>query len=160
MKKYTSFPRKITLFAAFMAFFSLKIVASTYFSPDPIQDDTCIGQEQEFVKNFNKTFAVSKNEVVILSNKYGKIDVKTGAVNQVVMNVRVRVNANSQEEAQKMFDRVNIAFSNGPEFVKGETVIESNDGGKWSWNKTQTADFSIDYEVVMPVNNRLDLTNK
>ena len=160
MKKYKSFFKKITLFAAFTAFFSLKIVASTHRLPDPIQGDTCIGQEQEFVKKFNKTFAVSKNEVVILSNKYGKIDVKTGAANQVVMNVRVRVNAPSQEEAQKMFDRVNIAFSNGPEFVKGETVIESNEGNKWSWNKTQTADFSIDYEVVMPVNNRLDLTNK
>lgn len=160
MKKYRSFFKKIALFAAFLTFFSLKTVAFTTFLPDPIQGDTTIGQEQEFVKNFNKTFAVSKNEVVMLANKYGKIDVKTGAANQVVVNVKVRVNATSQDEAQKMFDRINIAFSNGPEFVKSETIIESNDGGKWSWGKSQTADFSIDYEVIMPVNNRLDLTNK
>ena len=143
MKKYQSFFKKIALLAAFSTLFSLKIVASTHPLPDPIKGDTCIGQEQEFVKNFNKTFAVSKNEVVMLSNKYGKIDVKTGASNQVVMNVRVRVNAPSQEEAQKMFDRVNIAFSNGPEFVKGETVIESNEGGKWSWNKTKLPTFPL-----------------
>jgi hypothetical protein len=99
--------------------------------------------------------------VVILSNKYGKIDVKTGTTNQVVVNVKVRVNAASQEEAQKMFDRINIAFSNGPEFVKAETLIESQSGGTiWHWSKSQTADFGIDYEVTMPVNNRLDLSNK
>lgn len=161
MKKNTSFLKKIALFAAFSTIFTFKAVAFTPALPDPIQGDTIIGQEQEFVKNFDKTFAVGKNEVVILANKYGKIEVKTGATNRVVVNVRVRVNATLQEEAQKMFDRINITFSNGPEFVKTETIIESkNDGYKWYWNKSQTADFSIDYEVTMPVNNRLDLSNK
>ena len=165
MKKYKSLFKKIALFVAFSTLFSLKISASTYVSTfestDPIQNDTIIGQAQEFVKNFNKTFAVGKNEVVMVTNKYGRIDVKTGATNQVTVTVRVRVNATSQEEAQKMFDRINIAFSNGPEFVKAETVIESqNDATIWRWNKAQTSDFAIDYEVVMPVNNRLDLSNK
>ena len=165
MKKYKSLfkslCKKAVLFAAFSTLFSLKTVASTLGPTDPIQRDTIIGQQQEFVKNFNKTFAVGKNEVIMLANKYGRIDVKTGATNQVVVNVRVRVNATSQEEAQKMFDRINIAFSNGPEFVKAETVIESqNDATIWRWNKAQTSDFAIDYEVVMPVNNRLDLSNK
>ncbi len=164
MKKYKLFSKKIALFVAFSTLFSLKISASTVGTidpTDPIQQDTIIGQQQEFVKNFNKSFAVGKNEVVMLANKYGRIDVKTGAMNQVSVNVRVRVNATSQEEAQKMFDRINIAFSNGPEFVKAETLIESqNDGTIWRWNKAQTSDFAIDYEVVMPINNRLDLSNK
>jgi hypothetical protein len=160
MKKFKSFFRKIALFAAFTTLFSLKTVALTLSPTDPIKGDTIIGQEQEFVKNFDKTFAVGKNEVVMLANKYGRIEVKTGASNQVVVNVRVRVNATSQEEAQKMFARINIVFSNGPEFVKAETIIESNEVNKWSWNKSQTADFAIDYEVTMPVNNRLDLSNK
>jgi Putative adhesin len=161
MKKNKSFLKQIALFVAFSTLFTLKAVAFTPVLPDPIQGDTIIGQEQEFVKNFDKTFAVGKNEVVMLANKYGNVEVKTGATNRVVVNVRVRVNATSQEEAQKMFDRINITFSNGPEFVKTETIIESkNDGYKWYWNKSQTADFSIDYEVTMPVNNRLDLSNK
>lgn len=165
MKKYKSFIKEIALFTAFSTLFSLEIAASTVVlmvgPTDPIQGDTIIGQQQEFVKNFNKSFTVGKNEVVMLANKYGRIDVKTGAANQVSVSVRVRVNATSQEEAQKMFDRINIAFSNGPEFVKAETVIESqNDATIWRWNKAQTSDFAIDYEVVMPVNNRLDLSNK
>ena len=161
MKKYKSLFKKIALFVAFSTFFSVKTVASPLGLTDPIRSDTIIGKQQEFVKNFNKTFAVGKNEVVMLANKYGRIDVKTGATNQVVVNVRVRVNATLQEDAQKMFDRIDIAFSNGPEFVKAETLIESqNDATIWRWNKAQTSDFGIDYEVVMPVNSRLDLSNK
>ena len=105
MKKFNSVIKKIAFFIACSTLLSVKTVASTLTAlpdPDPIQADTIIGQVQEFSKLFNKTFVVGKNEVVILSNKYGKIDVKTGATNQVVVNVRVRVNASSQEEAQKM----------------------------------------------------------
>ena len=99
----------------------------------------------EFTKNFDKTFTVDKNEVVFLANKYGKIEVKTGGTNQVVVNVRVRINANSQEEAQKIFDRINIAFSNGPDYVKTETIIESQSGSSWKWNswgKSNSQDFT------------------
>jgi hypothetical protein len=119
--------------------------------------------KQEFTKNFDKTFTVDKNEVVILANKYGKIEVKTGGTNQVVVNVRVRVNANSQEDAQTLFNRINIAFSNGPDYVKTETIIESQNGKSWSWSgwgKSNSQDFTIDYDVTMPVNSRLDVSNK
>jgi hypothetical protein len=120
--------------------------------------------KKEFTKNFDKTFTVDKNEVVMLANKYGKIEVKTGGTNQVVVKVRLRVNAGSQDDAQKMFDRVNIAFSNGPDYVKTETVIESqNNGSMWNWGnwgKSNSSDFTIDYDVTMPVNSRLDLSNK
>jgi hypothetical protein len=119
--------------------------------------------KQEFTKNFDKTFTVDKNEVVILANKYGKIEVKTGGTNQVVVNVRVRVNASSQEDAQTLFNRINIAFSNGPDYVKTETIIEAQNGKSWSWSgwgKSSSQDFTIDYDVTMPVNSRLDLSNK
>ncbi len=163
MKKFNLSIKNIALFAAI----SFQILASN----DKLQAsnsapfaDTCRldNDAQEFTKNFDKTFTVDKNEVVFLANKYGKIEVKTGGTNQVVVNVRVRANASSQEEAQKMFDRVNIAFSNGPDYVKAETIIESQSSGNWRWKTwgTNSSDFRIDYEVTMPVNSRLDLSNK
>jgi hypothetical protein len=159
MKKFKSVIKYIALFAAFSTLFSLKTVAST---PFLMQKDSIICGGQEFTKNFDKTFTVDKNEVVILANKYGKIEVKTGGTNQVVVNVRVRVNAGSQDEAQKMFDRINIAFSNGPDYVKTETIIESQSGNGWNWRwgKSQSSDFAIDYEVTMPASSRLNLSNK
>jgi Putative adhesin len=130
--------------------------------PDPEDPSCTCNSKQEFTKNFDKTFTVDKNEVVILANKYGKIEVKTGGTNQVVVNVRVRVNATSQEDAQTLFNRINIAFSNGPDYVKTETIIESQSGGTWRWNwgKSNSQDFTIDYDVTMPANSRLDLSNK
>jgi hypothetical protein len=89
MKKFNSFIHKIALFAVFSTIFTVKIVAST----PVIQNHSTTLTKQEFTKNFDKTFTVDKNEVVILANKYGKIEVKTGGTNQVVVNVRVRVNA-------------------------------------------------------------------
>jgi hypothetical protein len=159
MKKFNSFIHKIALFAVLSTLFTVKIVAST---PE-VQNHSTTLTKQEFTKNFDKTFTVDKNEVVFLANKYGKIEVKTGGTNQVVVNVRVRVNANSQEDAQTLFNRINIAFSNGPDYVKTETIIEAQNGKSWSWSgwgKSNSQDFTIDYDVTMPVNSRLDLSNK
>ncbi len=170
MKKFNNSLKNIAFFLAFSC--QLQATNSTLNALYYVSKDTCHQLEncclksnskaQEFTKNFDKTFTVDKNEVVILANKYGKIEVKTGGTNQVVVNVRVRVNASSQDDAQKMFDRVNIAFSNGPDYVKTETLIESqnNGGWNWSWGKSRNSDFAIDYEVMMPVNSRLDLSNK
>jgi hypothetical protein len=165
MKKFNLFFRNIALFVAFSSY---QLSATSLKPCDTIHhiEANCLmfdADRQEFTKNFDKTFTVDKNEVVMLANKYGKIEVKTGGTNQVIVNVRVRVNSGSQADAQKMFDRINIAFSNGPDYVKTETIIESQNGNSWRWNgwsKSNSADFAIDYDVTMPVNSRLDLSNK
>jgi hypothetical protein len=123
--------------------------------PDP---DSTIGEKQEFSKNYNKTFNINANILVILSNKYGKINVKTGGTNQATVNVTIKAKANSQSDADKIFDRINIAFSDGPDYVKAETDIEAQSSW-WSWGNN-SSDFSIDYDVTMPAANKLDLSNK
>lgn len=121
--------------------------------------DTIVGDKKEFTKSYNKVFNISPNILVILANKYGKIDVKTGSSNQATVNVTIRVQANSQGDANKVFDRVNIAFSDGPDYVKAETDIESQNNWWGNWGNS-SSDFSIDYEVTMPAANKLDLSNK
>lgn len=129
----------------------------------PIADqpglDSVIGESKEFTKSYNKTFNINSNILVILSNKYGKIDVKTGGSNQAVVNVIVKVKASSQNDADKAFNRINIAFSEGPDYVKAETDVESQNSGWWGWG-SNSSDFAIDYEVTMPAVNKLDLSNK
>jgi hypothetical protein len=117
-------------------------------------------KDQQFTKTFNKTFNVNAKHLVVLSNKYGKVDVKTGNTNQVVINVTITVETSSDKSAQKIFDRINIAFSEGPDFVKAETDIESQSGiniGNWGNN---SSDYRIDYDVTMPAGNMLDVSNK
>lgn len=137
---------------------SLSTLAADLNIAQPGQD-TVVGDKKEFTKLYNKTFNVNPNILVIIANKYGKVDIKTGGGNQAIVNVTIRVQANSEKDAEKTFNRVNIAFSDGPDYVKAETDIESQNSGWWGWNSS-SSDFSIDYEVTMPAANKLDLSNK
>ncbi|MEK7257850.1 MAG: hypothetical protein AAB316_24040, partial [Bacteroidota bacterium] len=63
--------------------------------------------------------------------------------------------------AQEVFNRIHVDFVNDANFVKAETVIESNKGNWWDWggggNRTE---FQINYAVFMPATASLDLSNK
>jgi hypothetical protein len=121
--------------------------------------EATVSKDQQFTKSFNKTFNVNAKHLVVLSNKYGKVDVKTGGTNQVVVNVKITVETSSDKSAQKIFDRINIAFSEGPDFVKAETDIESQSGININWGNN-SSDYQIDYDVTMPAGNMLDVSNK
>jgi hypothetical protein len=150
---------KIALLASLLVV-SITINARNFDKRQPDPDTTlCQDKDKEFTKEYNKTFDITKNELVILSNRYGKINVKTGGSNQAIVNVKVTVHANSQSEADKVIDRINIAFSSGPDFVKAETDIESKNTSWFSWGNN-SSEYTIDYDVTMPAANKLDLSNK
>lgn len=133
---------------------------AAYKEPSQPCQDSISCDKKEFTKAYNKTFTINPNILVIVSNKYGKIDVKTGSnANQATVNVTIRVQANTQTDADKAFERINIAFSDGPDYVKAETDIESQNSWWGNWGNN-SSDFSIDYEVIMPSANKLDLSNK
>ncbi len=160
-----AFKIKKALFLAFLvATTSLCAMHDPHFLDlgDSQKKDSIVGCLQDFTKYYNKTFSVNKSATVVLSNKYGTIDVHSGAGSQVVVKVKVTVVSNSQAQADKVFERVNIAFIEGPEFVKTETIIENPSKSTlvWNGNDTQSCDFRIDYDVTMPAGNRLDITNR
>ncbi len=159
------FNMKKTLFL-WLLFASTSLVAwanPVYTDPGDGQnkDSTKCGY-QDFTKYYNRTFSVNKSTTVVLSNKYGAIDVHTGSGSQVIVKVKVTVASNTQSQADRVFERVNIAFIEGPEFVKTETMIENQAKSTlvWSSNESQSCDFRIDYDVTMPAGNRLDISNR
>ena len=131
--------------------FTAPIMAST-----PPEDSLLNG---EFVKNFDATYTLNDNGAVFLINKHGKIKIAPTTDNKVIIKVRVTANTNSQSNADKIFSRVNIQFSNSDTYVKAETVITGVKGG-WFFNVGGDEDFTIDYDVSMPKNCNLDVTNK
>ncbi len=115
--------------------------------------------EQDYVKTIKKDFAnVSPTGTTYLSNKYGKVDVKTWAQNQVSITVKITVRATSKSDADDVFDRIKIQFASGSDFVKAYTEIASQSWWSSWWGSS--TDYSIDYEVFMPPTNRLNLQNK
>ena len=121
-----------------------------------LQADSSI-QKKEFYKNFNKTFSLSAATTVVLSNKYGKVDVKTWDQNQAQVNVKITVRANSETEANHTFERINIDFTQSAEIVRAETNFGET---KWWEHISNGGDYSIDYEVFMPASNKLNLANR
>lgn len=119
---------------------------------------------QEFSRNIAREFSTTADGTTALYNKYGKVNVKTWQNNTVKIDVSIVVNANNQRDADRIFSRINVNFSNAVGYVKAETVIaDQNKGGSWDWNWSGGGcqeDFKINYEVWMPIGNQLDLKNK
>lgn len=116
--------------------------------------------KQEFTKTIKKEFPLNATGTVNLINKYGKVEVKTWDKNRAKIDVTIVVKASSESEAQGIFDRVHIDFTNDDAFVKAETVIESNKSSWWSWGNNSTTEFQVNYQVFMPASASLDLSNK
>ncbi len=116
------------------------------------------GPDQEFTKKINREFTTTANGMTALYNKYGKVHVNTWDKTSVKIDITIVVNANNQRDADKIFERINVNFTNTAGYVKAETMVNT-DGKSWRpGNSCQ--DFKINYEVWMPIGNQLDLKNK
>ena len=116
--------------------------------------------KREYTKSVNKEYAITADGTTALSNKYGKIEVKTWDRQRVKVSVDIVVNANSESDAQEVFDRIQIDFSNRDDYVKAETVIESRKSRWFSWSNGDKSDYEINYEVFLPKTNKLDVVHK
>ena len=111
---------------------------------------------QSFTKSINKEFSIAEDGLTTLSNKYGKINIETWDKDKVKIEVEIIVRASSESKAEEAFDRISIDFNNTATMVSAETQIASNSK---SWG-SKNYDFEINYNVVLPDNNELDIDNK
>ncbi|MCB9306659.1 MAG: hypothetical protein H6565_08685 [Lewinellaceae bacterium] len=115
------------------------------------------GPKQEFTRTINREFGTTVDGMTALYNKYGTVNVKTWQNNSVKIDITIVVNAGSQREADKIFDRIKVNFANTAGYVKAETFIEKS--SDWGWNG-KSCDFKINYDVSMPMANQLELKNR
>ncbi|MCC7244746.1 MAG: hypothetical protein IT269_03625, partial [Saprospiraceae bacterium] len=116
---------------------------------------------QEFIRSLSRQFDTDAKGTTALYNKYGQIKVNTWSNNKVKIDVQIVVNARNQKEADKMFERINVNFTNAWGYVKAETFISETMYGGWWFNENSNCqDFKINYDIWMPENNQLDLKNK
>ncbi|MBK9336607.1 MAG: hypothetical protein IPM98_08430 [Lewinellaceae bacterium] len=116
------------------------------------------GPLQEFSKKINREFGISATGTTAVYNKYGKVNINTWANNSVKIDITIIVNAGDQRTADRTFDRIKVNFISTADYVKAETVIETET--KTSWLGSSCQDFKINYEVWIPIGNQLDLKNK
>ena len=120
--------------------------------------------KKEFVKTIEKSFDITADGKVDLNNRYGQVNVKTWEQNKVEVTVTIKVLSRSEEDAEDTFDRIDIQFSNGDQYVKVLTEIDPSSSSTgwldWFFSSSSSDDFSIHYDVHMPASNHLTLANK
>jgi len=115
--------------------------------------------KEDFTKSEHKEFDISKSGEVVLSNKYGNIDVRTNDGSKVIVDVEIKVTAKNQDVADEVFDRISINFESSSDYVKTYTSIESNKGSWWGGG-SKSSQFQINYKVSVPRTVEMDVSNK
>jgi len=140
---------KTILFFVFLTIVSLRL-----FGSDIIR--------KEYIKEINKEFATTADGEVNIFNKYGTVDIKSWNENRVKIEVKIIVNARSSDDADDVFDRIDINFNSRMGAVSAETVIATAKSSSfwWFWDTKTSAEYQIHYLVYMPKSNALKLKTK
>lgn len=114
--------------------------------------------QEEVTKEFHKDYTVKEGMTLDLSNRYGNIVVLTSQTDQVVIDVKVTVRYPSRERAEKLLSYIDVQFSESPETISAETVIDEKfTFTGWSGESRK---FTVNYNVKMPEWMNLNLANK
>ena len=113
----------------------------------------------DFQKKINKQFNISQNGQVELLNKFGNIQINSWDRNEVQIDITITVDAKNKKKADEIFNRIRIEFSNSRDHVSAKTIIDSQKSW-WKNVSCGSEEFTINYEVKMPVDCKLDVHNK
>jgi hypothetical protein len=106
---------------------------------------------QDFTKTYyNEKYDVDKGASLEIQNKFGDIHCQAWDENSVSVLVTVKVDASSQEKANRVFDKIDITLNGSRTKVEAKTSV----------GNISNANYSIDYEIRMPRWINIDLDNQ
>lgn len=112
---------------------------------------------QEVSKDFHKEYKADKNTTLEISNRYGDVIIENWDKDQVVIDVKVTVDVEGKERAEKYLSMIDVQFTEAPGLITAKTIIDED--FKFSgWGRDRK--FSIDYTVKMPYVTNLTLANR
>ncbi len=118
--------------------------------------------KDEYSKELHKDYNVNEQSVLVVSNKYGDVDITNWKENKVSIDVKITVDHRDEEKAKELLEYLNVEFKKEGNKIYAETDINDkfNKSG-WFFNfGSDSKEFSIDYTIKMPKTISLELTNK
>lgn len=108
----------------------------------------------EKTKSYTKSYNVSSSDKVSIENQFGETRLEIWSSNEVKVDVKITVKANTDTKAQQLLDDISITDGkdNGGVYFKTKIGHDSKGGGKHD-----NTEMHIDYIVHLPANNPLDL---
>lgn len=106
---------------------------------------------QDYVKEYQGNYPVDKGAVLSISNKFGDVKCTNWEESKVSILVAVKVEASSQEKADRIFGKITVDLSGDRTKVSGITKIG---------DMNNSSEFSVDYDIKIPKWINLDLYNQ
>ncbi len=125
--------------------------------------------DDRLTKNINRDFKVPKDVTVDITNKYGRVAVKSWDKDSVKIAVEITAYARDSRATQKLMERVDIDFANLGSFLTVETVLDRGGGtfkelmntvGDYSKSVLSSNKLTIDYEITLPKSANLIMDNR
>lgn len=145
--------RNTTIFSAIALMITMILSAQTIHAQDQEK-----GKEKlEFVKerSIAKTYPASGNSLVI-DNSFGNVKVVAWDKNEIKVDISIKVESSDKENADRIFDNINVLDSQNGDVVRFKTEQKSDN----SYNcRNCRTNMRINYEIKMPVNGKLTIHN-
>jgi len=107
---------------------------------------------EEKTKEYNESWAASSVETLNIQNKFGDIKISNRDGNEVTIDVIITVEAPNEAKAEDLLGFIDVVFKKSGGLVKAETKIANDFKSRQK--------FSIDYDVNIPSDKNLEITNK
>lgn len=105
-------------------------------------------------KRISRSYKMSKDVKVSLTNQFGKVHVNTWDKPELTVDITITVEKTTDAKAQELIDKIGVIIDDQGKVKSFKTVIQG------SVNNKNGEKFEINYVVNMPKNNPLDLENK
>ena len=143
----------------------MAVGSSTYANEEP---------KVEKKKTYSKSYAVSNNEKISLSNQFGEMKIMTWDKNEVKVDVTITAKADDDKRAQEILDKITIEDGKGSGGVYFKTKFakdqwddskdkdkdKDRDGNREDRKKHRNEGMEINYAVYLPAGNPLNADNQ
>lgn len=118
--------------------------------------------QDEYSKNKHKEYDVNEQTVLVLSNKYGDVDITNWQQDKVSIDVTITVDHRREEKAKELLEDILVEINKQNNTIEAVTEFDKNfsrSGGLFNFGD-DSKEFRIDYNVKIPRYMNLELENK
>ena len=107
---------------------------------------------EEQTKEYHESWAAGSVQTLAIENKFGDVKIRNSGGSEVTIDVVITVEAPNEAKANELLEKIYVDFGKSGSTVKAVTHLADDFKSR--------QEFSIDYEVNIPSDKNLDISNK
>lgn len=119
--------------------------------------------DKEYEKKITESFSINNDALIQFDTRHGNITIKEGSGNKAVFEITISTDADNQEDANEIFDAIQVRFDDKPSSIFVETDLDFDNRKNKSWwsnifgGWNNSVSFQIDIDVMVPSTVALDI---